>query len=147
MMHTLKAGDHVVSIDDVYAGTQQYFTYVPPKCCPRFCCGEVCVPAGVLLHRMYTACAIGMGDVSEGPDEQLGEQWGVVPGCTHLAPVSCHALRFLSRARLPVHLGVRRWSGCMPLLPRDLASPAPRLSPAGAALASHAGTRSHVICV
>lgn len=28
MMHTLKAGDHVVSIDDVYAGTQQYFTRI-----------------------------------------------------------------------------------------------------------------------
>lgn len=64
MMHTLKAGDHVVSIDDVYAGTQQYFTYVPPEYCPRFCCGEVCVPAGVLLHRMCTVRAIGMGDVS-----------------------------------------------------------------------------------
>ncbi|GAB0491375.1 hypothetical protein MMPV_002628 [Pyropia vietnamensis] len=28
MMHTLKAGDHIVSIDDVYAGTQQYFTRI-----------------------------------------------------------------------------------------------------------------------
>lgn len=34
MMHTLKAGDHVVSIDDVYAGTQQYFTCVWPCLVP-----------------------------------------------------------------------------------------------------------------
>lgn len=63
MMHTLKAGDHVVSIDDVYAGTQQYFTYVLPECSLFFCCDEVCVPAGALPHRMGTVCAIEMGDV------------------------------------------------------------------------------------
>lgn len=61
MMHTLKAGDHIVSIDDVYAGTQQYFTYVPALW-PLSWCDEVCVPTSALPHPVGTGSAVGMGE-------------------------------------------------------------------------------------
>lgn len=31
VLHTLKAGDHIVSIDDVYGGTNRYFNKVLSK--------------------------------------------------------------------------------------------------------------------
>ena len=31
IIHTLKAGDHIVSIDDVYGGTNRYFRTVASK--------------------------------------------------------------------------------------------------------------------
>ena len=31
IIHTLKAGDHLVSIDDVYGGTNRYFSKVASK--------------------------------------------------------------------------------------------------------------------
>lgn len=84
MMHTLKAGDHVVCIDDVYAGTQQYFTYVPVLVGISCALAVARCPSRryAVLHRH------GVRHWSDVRVDLLGERWAVGPGCVHHPPVA-----------------------------------------------------------